>query len=64
MRTIIVVYVDYAGANKMIEHILDGSLKEFKPSLTVGASIQPIPVLDRSGKAHPVSVISEESKDA
>src|SRR3954465_5968507 len=35
-KTVILVCVDPPGAAKMIEHVLDGSLKEFHPSVTVG----------------------------
>lgn len=50
-RTTIVVYVDDEGVDSMVEHILDGSLKQYKPSLTVGATIHVIPVLDRNGRS-------------
>lgn len=52
MRAVIVVYVDREGLDDMIEHILDGSQAKYKPSLTVGASINgvSVPMMDRTGK--------------
>jgi hypothetical protein len=52
VRETIVVYIDSEGVDSMVKHILDGSLKQHKPSLTVGAATHPIPVLDRTGQPH------------
>lgn len=52
LKSVIVVYVDLAGADAMIEHILDGSLSEYHPSVTVGSSLHgyPIPMMTPDGR--------------
>lgn len=61
MRVPIVVYIDPEGVTPMVEHILDGSLKDFKPSLTVGHALMEIPVLGKSGQAPPAYLKKESN---
>lgn len=54
LRSTILVYIDFAGAMEMIEHILHGNddLKKYKPTVTVGSSLHGvhIPMMDREGR--------------
>jgi hypothetical protein len=51
-RATIVVYVNRDGLDDAVNHILDGSLRQHNPSLTVDASVHVLPVLDKAGVAH------------
>jgi hypothetical protein len=66
MRSVILVYVDQAGASKMIEHILDGSLAEYKPSVTVGSSLHGyrIPMMTSTGEIESNDVLDPEIRQA
>ena len=52
MRNTILVYIDTDGVDPMIQRILDGTLKEFKPTVTVDSSLHGvhIPMMDREGR--------------
>lgn len=52
MKTVIVVYIDSDGVAPMVEHILDGSLKQYKPHLTVDSSLHGyrIPMMNAKGE--------------
>jgi hypothetical protein len=52
MKTVILVYVNEDGVGPMVDHILDDSLKQYHPSVTVGSSLNgyPIPMMNAKGE--------------
>lgn len=59
LKSVIIVYVDLDGADDMIKHILDDSLKQYHPSVTVGSSLYGvrIPMMNAQGEVEPENPI-------